>query len=39
VLPAEFGIFVEADRHILASAVANLLQNAFKFTRRNSHVV
>lgn len=33
------GLFVEADRHILASAVANLLQNAFKFTRRDSQVV
>lgn len=26
-------LFVEADRQILAAAVANLLQNAFKFTR------
>ena len=33
------GIFVEGDRHILASAVANLLQNAFKFTRADCHVV
>jgi signal transduction histidine kinase len=39
VLPVEPGMFVEADRHILASAVSNLLQNAFKFTRPNSHVV
>jgi signal transduction histidine kinase len=31
-------VFVEGDRHILAAAVANLLQNAFKFTRRGSHV-
>jgi signal transduction histidine kinase len=31
VAPVEPGIVVEADRHILASAVSNLLQNAFKF--------
>jgi len=39
VSPVEPDIFVEADRHILAAAVANLLQNAFKFTRDNSHVL
>ena len=39
VLPVEPGIFVAADRHILASAVGNLLQNAFKFTRANTHVL
>ena len=33
------GLFVQADRFILASAVSNLLQNAFKFTRPESHVV
>ena len=33
------GIFVEGDRHILAAAVANLLQNAFKFARGDCHVV
>jgi hypothetical protein len=32
-------IFVEADRHMLAAALANLLQNAFKFTRKNSQVL
>jgi signal transduction histidine kinase len=31
-------VAVEADRQILASAVANLLQNAFKFTRPDGHV-
>jgi signal transduction histidine kinase len=31
-------IFVKADRQILVAAVANLLQNAFKFTRRNGRV-
>jgi signal transduction histidine kinase len=39
VSPVEPGIFVEADRHILAAAVANLLQNAFKFTRKDTHVL
>jgi signal transduction histidine kinase len=38
VSPVEPGLFVEADRHLLASAVANLLQNAFKFTRNASRV-
>ena len=35
----EPGIFVRGDRHILASAVANLLQHAFKFTQSDCHVV
>ena len=39
VSPVEPGIFVEADSHILAAALSNLLQNAFKFTRDNSHVL
>jgi signal transduction histidine kinase len=39
VAPVAAGIFVEADGHMLAAAVANLLQNAFKFTRPHSHVV
>lgn len=39
VLPVQARIFVTADRHILAAAVANLLQNAFKFTRPGSHVM
>lgn len=39
VEPVEAGVFVEADRHIVASAVANLLQNACKFTRKHSRVV
>ena len=34
----EPGIFVEADAHMLAASVTNLLQNAFKFTRPHSHV-
>jgi signal transduction histidine kinase len=39
VLPVEPGLFVQADRSILAAALANLLQNAFKFTRKGGHVV
>jgi signal transduction histidine kinase len=39
VAPVEPGIFVEADRHILGSAVANVLQNAFNFTRSDGHVL
>ena len=31
-------VTIEGDRQILAAAIANLLQNAFKFTRRNSNV-
>jgi signal transduction histidine kinase len=32
--PIEGGLAVEGDRQILAAAIANLLQNAVKFTRR-----
>jgi signal transduction histidine kinase len=38
VAPVENGIAVEADRQLLASAVSNLLQNAFKFTHPHGHV-
>jgi signal transduction histidine kinase len=31
-------LFVEVDRQLFASAISNLLQNAFKFTRPSSHV-
>ena len=34
----EPGLAIDADRQILAAAVANLLQNAFKFTRSHSRV-
>jgi len=36
--PAESGIDVEVDRPILAAAITNLLQNAFKFSRAHGHV-
>jgi signal transduction histidine kinase len=32
-------VTVHADRHVLTSVVANLLQNAFKFTHAKGHVV
>jgi signal transduction histidine kinase len=38
VEPIEFGIVIDADRELLATAVANLLQNAFKFTREHGSV-
>ncbi len=38
VEPVEFGIVIEADAQILVAALVNLLQNAFKFTRRHSQV-
>jgi signal transduction histidine kinase len=39
VLPVEEGLMIEADRQLLAAAVANLLQNAFKFTRDAGQVL
>jgi signal transduction histidine kinase len=39
IIPVEEGIFVEADRHILAAAVANLLENAFEFVRDDCQVL
>jgi signal transduction histidine kinase len=38
IMPVEDGLAIEADRQILASAVGNLLQNAFKFTRAHTTV-
>jgi signal transduction histidine kinase len=38
VAPVEEGLVLEADRQMLASAVANLLQNAFKFGGAHRHV-
>ena len=39
VTPVPPGVSLEVDRQILAAAVANLLQNAFKFTRPGGHVL
>jgi signal transduction histidine kinase len=39
VMPPDAGVDVKVDRQVLAAAVANLLQNAFKFTRPCSTVL
>jgi signal transduction histidine kinase len=39
VSPVDGDLVVDADRQLLASAVSNLLQNAFKFTRPHSEVL
>jgi len=36
--PVEYGIAIDADRQLLAAAVANLLENAFKFTHPHGNV-
>jgi signal transduction histidine kinase len=36
--PGPYDVAVYADHQILVSAVANLVQNAFKFTRRRGHI-
>jgi signal transduction histidine kinase len=36
--PVDEGWVVDGDRQMLAAAIANLLHNAFKFTRPNGHV-
>jgi len=38
VEPGEYGVVVDADRQLLAAAVSNLLQNAFKFTHAGGHI-
>ena len=38
VRPTQHELFVEGDRQSLAAAMANLLQNAFKFTKKCSQV-
>jgi signal transduction histidine kinase len=37
--PVAAGLAVHADRQMLCSAVSDLLQNAFKFTRPGGHVL
>jgi len=39
IAPIDPKLMVQADRQLLASAVGNLLQNAFKFSRLQGHVV
>jgi signal transduction histidine kinase len=38
VSPVQEDLAIEADRHVLAAVVGNLVQNAFKFTRSHSTV-
>ena len=38
VMPVEDGLVITADKQVLAAVVANLLQNAFKFTRPQTSV-
>lgn len=38
VLPPDYRLEVEVDRHLIESAMANLLQNAFKFTHTGGQV-
>ena len=37
--PVEPGATIDVDRQLIAAALANLLQNAFKFSRPKGHVV
>jgi signal transduction histidine kinase len=39
ITPVPQGVSVAVDRQTLAAAIANLLQNAFKFTRPGGHVL
>jgi len=39
VTPVEPGVMIAVDRQLIAAALANLLQNVFKFSRPNGHVV
>jgi signal transduction histidine kinase len=38
VMPMDAEIAIDGDRHVLAAVMANLLQNAFKFTEPHSTV-
>jgi len=38
ILPVDGAVTIDADRQVLAAAVTNLLQNAFKFTRPRTTV-
>ena len=39
VTPVDPGAAIEVDRQLIAAALANVLQNAFKFSRRHGHIV
>jgi signal transduction histidine kinase len=39
VTPVKPGLAIDVDRQLIAAALANLLQNAFKFSRGGGHVV
>ena len=39
ITPIDDELAIEADRQMVSSAVSNLLQNAFKFTRTHGHVL
>src|SRR5688572_1926444 len=39
VTPVAAGLQIHVDRQLIAAAIANLLQNAFKFSRPHGHVV
>jgi signal transduction histidine kinase len=39
VTAVEPGVVIDVDRELIAAALASLLQNAFKFSRPNGHVV
>jgi signal transduction histidine kinase len=39
VTPVEPGTAIDVDRQLIAAALANLLQNAFKFSRPGGHIV
>jgi len=36
--PVDLDVMIQVDRQLLASAVSNLLENAFKFSRADGHV-
>ena len=38
VRPGEAGLVIDADRHTIASALSNLMENAIKFTRTGGHI-
>jgi signal transduction histidine kinase len=39
VTPVKAGVSIDVDRQLIVAALANLLQNAFKFSRPKGHVV